>query len=130
MARRSPSPDATATSGSLLRHLDHVVVPGAHPAVEGLEQIGHRTETRLRAWTEARASVPSIRHGTNERRLRGDGECPHVRVITPPVRVALKQILLDVRRIDGRDRRVVILQVPAYRAQRFRPGEVAGDRHD
>ena len=42
----------------------------------------------------------------------------------------LRQVLLDVRQVERRHGRAVILQVLADGAQRLRPGEIADERHE
>ena len=42
----------------------------------------------------------------------------------------LEEVLLDVRHVEGRDRRAALADVAADGAQRLRAGEVADDRHD
>src|SRR6185312_3251455 len=130
---RSAGSACTRAPSSSARHRDHVTVRPDGAGVERLEQCldgaGDRCEpaaiSRRRAGGRVVAAEPADR--ANERARRIERQRLDVLIIARPGAVALKEILLDIRRVDGGDDGVMVFQILADGADRLGSAEVADD---
>ena len=86
-----------------------------------LDLVGHVAQ--LGAETDPRRRVPTP-HRADERAGLVERQRRHVRAEIVPDEI-LAEVLLHVRQIEGRHDRVLVLEVPADRTDRFRAAEVS-----
>src|SRR5215831_13418635 len=121
-----------------LRHSNDVAVPLNLSVGERLEQIlnsrRHRGETAAvpHLWRPGVvvAAAEAAADRADERAVRVERERGHALIEERPLVVLLEEVLLDVGRAERADDRVVFLEILRDRADRFRTGEVADDRHE
>src|SRR6185436_6376159 len=77
----------------------------------------------------AAKGLPAARRGADEGARAVERQRRHVPAERRPLSVRI-EVLLDVGEIEGRDGRIVSLEIRADRANRLRPGEVADDGDD
>ena len=116
---------------SLLRHADDVVVVPDAAFIESFDGVGHRAQQRLKP--HAVAADPAVGAGV-DRANEGAGsierECLDVTIKAPPLARVLKEVLLDVGKIEGGNSRILFLQIRSDGSNRFRPCEVADEGHE
>ena len=107
-----------------LRHRNDVGIPRHSAAVERLQQIRNRTESRHGSPARTRTVLKSsVRDRADERAAPIDGKSRHVREKPLPRIVLLKQILLDVGRVERGHRRAVSFRYPPTDRIAFGPAK-------
>src|SRR6185312_2505300 len=133
---RSAGSACTRAPSSSARHRDHVTVRHDGAGVERLEQSlngagdGRQPAAVRQRGARRRVVAAKAADRANEGARRIERQRLDVLIVARPGAVALKEVLLDIRRIDGGDDGVMVFQVLADGADGLGTAKVANDGNE